>query len=189
MALGHLDTERGNGQLTFPVFGNSEDLIAAILRPHFERLIEMGGPRVHLYFDYATDMLTPAVIVLNTRRTGIEAYETQADEHVRSAILEVLTIAEGLNAEKDAADLQESVRHALLDAWRRQIVIPNYGVINKVTTPTFATRQTDWASASGPVQYAKLPHGASRYEARYRLLIRPSLTYDNQFLPYNGHNL
>lgn len=171
-----------NQNQTFPVFGAVEDLMIGLLRPWFARVKAAGGPEVHVYSEYQADMIPPYVLVLNTRRTGIEAYETKDDEWARAAVLEVNTIAVGLNAEKDCSDLQESVRHCFLEAHRNQTVVPNAGVINQVTTPTLATRQTDWASASGPVQYAKLPHGASRYESRYRLIIRPATTYDNKFI-------
>lgn len=186
---GELDALMGPGDLTFPVFGAVEDLVIALLRPYFARLAMAGGPEVNVYTEYQEDMRTPGVLCLNTRRTGIEAYSTNDDNWVRSAVLEVNTFAEGPEAAKDAADLQEAVRHIFMDAQRRQVVIPNVGVINKVTSPVMATQHTDWATASGPVQYAKLPHGVTRYEGRYRFLIRPASTYDNQFLtPFNGQN-
>lgn len=168
--------------ITFPVFGAIEDLMIGLLRPWFARVVAAGGPQVNVYSEYQADMVPPYVLVLNTRRTGIEAYETKDDEWARAAVVEVNAICDGLDAEADCSALQESVRHCFLDAHRNQIVVPNAGVINQVTTPTLATRQTDWASASGPVQYAKLPHGASRFEARYRMIIRPTSTYENKFI-------
>lgn len=186
---GTLDQFMGDGQLTYPVFGAVEDLVIGLLRPYFTRLQEAGGPEVHVYTSYQEDMRTPGILCLNTRRTGIEAYSTNDDNWVRSVVLEVNTFADGAEAERDAADLQEVVRHIFMDAQRRQVVIPNVGVLNKVTSPVMATQHTDWATASGPVQYAKLPHGITRYEGRYRLLMRPSATYDNKFLfPFNGSN-
>lgn len=186
---GELDGLRGNGQLYYPVFGPAEDLVLGILRPHFARVKQAGGPEVHVYTDYQEDMKTPGVLCLNTRRTGIDAYSTNDEQFIRSVVLEVNTFADGIEPEKDAADLQESVRHALMDAQRRQVIIPGVGVITKVTSPVMATRQTDWATASGPTQYAKLPFGAARYEARFRILVRPDSTYTNKFLaPYNGLN-
>lgn len=172
--------------LTFPVFGTVENLMLGLLRPWFARVEAAGGPKVHVYSEYQANMITPYVLVLNTRRTGIEAYETKDDEWARAAVLEVNTICSGPNAEDDCGKLQESVRHCLLEAHRNQTVVPNAGVINQVTTPTLATRQTDWASASGPVQYAKLPIGESRYEARYRMIIRPASTYENKFIAPPG---
>jgi hypothetical protein len=185
---GELDSILGNGQLYFPVFGAVEDLVLGLLRPYFAKLAQQG-PAVHVYTSYQEDMKTPGILCLNTRRTGIEAYSTNDDNYMRAVVLEVNTFADGNEAEKDAADLQEAVRHVFMDAQRRQLVIPNVGVINKVTSPVLATQHTDWATASGPVQYAKLPHGVTRYEGRYRLIMRPASTYENKFLaPFNGTN-
>ena len=179
-----------SNKLLFPAFGPIEDLVLGILRPHFQRVEQAGRPKVHVYTDYQEDMKTPGVLCLNTRRTGIEAYATNDDNWMRSVVLEVNAFADGWEAEKDAADLQESVRHAFMQAQRTQMVIPGVGSISKITTPIMATRQTDWATASGPTQSAQMPHGATRYEARYRIIMRPSATYTNKFLaPYDGSNL
>lgn len=176
-------------KLRYPSFGTTEDLILGLLRPWFAAVEAAGGPKVNIYTDYQEGMVPPFVLVMNTRRTGIEAYATKEDNWARSAVLEVNTVCDGTEAERDAADLQESVRHCLIEAQANQTVVPNVGVINQITTPVMATRQTDWASASGPVQYAKLPHGQTRYEGRYRLIMRPPSTYENQFLaPFDGSN-
>lgn len=180
---------QGDGQLHYPVFGATEDLVIGLLRPYFARLKEAGGPDVRVYTTYEEGMVMPCVLALNTRRTGIDAYSVKDEFYIRSAVLEVNTLASGRNAERDAADLQEAIRHVFLDAYKRQVVVPNVGSISTVSSSLMATRQTDWATSSGPHQYARLPHGASRYESRYRILIRPPATYDNQFLaPFNGAN-
>lgn len=186
---GDLDAIQGDGQLHYPVFGTTEDLVIGLFRPYFARLRDAGGPDVRVYTNYEEGMVMPCVLALNTRRTGIDAYAVKDEFYVRSTVLEVNTLASGRNAEKDAADLQEAIRHVFMDAHRRQVVIPNVGSLSSVSSSVMATRQTDWASSSGPTQYAKLPHSATRYEARYRILIRPPATYDNQFLtPFNGEN-
>lgn len=175
--------------LHYPVFGASEDLVLGLLRPYFTRLAEAGGPNVRVYTQYEDGMAMPCVLAINTRRTGIDAYAVKDEPYIRSVVLEVNVLTSGRNAERDAADLQEAVRHVFMDAQRRQVVVPNVGYISRLSSSIMATRQTDWATSSGPTQYAKLPHGATRYEARYRMLIRPPSTYDNQFLtPFDGVN-
>lgn len=186
---GELDATLGGGQLTYPVFGAAEDLVLGLLKPYFERLASAGGPDVRVYTTYQDGMQTPGVLILNTRRTGIDAYATRDENWTRSVVLEVNTFADGDNADRDAADLQEAIRHVFLDAHARQVVVPGSGSISAVSSSVMAVRQTDWATASGPTQYARLPSGTSRYEARYRLLVRPDATYDNQFLaPFSGTN-
>ena len=175
--------------LYYPAFGASEDLVVGLLRPYFDRLVKAGGPDVRVYTNYEDGMVMPCVLAINTRRTGIDAYAVKDEPWIRSVVLEVNTLASGRNADEDAAKLQEAIRHVFMNAQRNQIIVPNVGYINRLSSSVMATRQTDWATSSGPTQYAKLPHGASRYEARYRMLIRPPSTYDNKFLaPFDGVN-
>lgn len=148
-----------------------------ILREYFQDRSD-----VHVYERYSEDMELPAVIPLSANRSGMVAYQTPADQWVRSGIVELNTIASGPDRDWLNAQLQEACRHAIYEAWHKQKDYPNYGVINKVSNSNYARPESDWATSSHAVQYAKLPNGASRYEARYRLLVRPSRTYENPFL-------
>lgn len=45
------------------------------------------------------------------------------------------------------------------------------GSVNKIWCQQYPAREPDWATSSGPVQYADLPTGDWRYEARFRARI------------------
>lgn len=161
----------------YPVFGALEDLLLTILDDYFK-----DHPEVHVYERYSEDMQLPAIVPLSANRSGMVAYQTPEDQWVRSGIVELNTIATGPDRDLVNAQLQEACRHAIYEAWFHQRDYPNHGVINKVSNSNYARPETDWATTSHAVQYAKLPSGSSRYEARYRLLVRPSATFSNPFL-------
>lgn len=169
----------GDRPTVYPVFGAVEDLLLNILREYFE------GQDVHVYEKYHEGIQLPAVIPLSANKSGVVAYQTPEDQWLRSAMVELNTIASGPERDKINAQLQEACRHALYEAWFAQKTYPGIGVINKVSNSNYARPESDWATSSHAVQYAKLPNGASRYEAIYRLLIRPpkASTYDNPFIP------
>lgn len=154
-------------ETTLPVFGAVEDLLLGIFRPFF------AGTDATVSAAYYEGMKLPAVIPLHARRSGGITYQNSDQAFTEAALIEVNTITEGANADADGAELQEACRHALLLAQRQQLVIPGVGVINRIQSSTKATRQSDWATATGLVQYATLPAGALRYESIYKLLLRP----------------
>ena len=76
------------------------------------------------------------------------------------------------NADEKAALISEAVRVAIRDAVRSNTYFPDLGALKKVRMDEEPVRRTDWATSSGPVQFADLPSGYQRYEARYSLWIR-----------------
>jgi len=175
-------------QLMQPVFGDAEALVLVCLVNHFALVEKAGGPYVQVVSTYQQNIQPPAVLAINTRRTGLDAYGNNDEMFMRSAVMEINTFTDGADAETDGVNLQESVKQALVRAHLKQIHYPGLGIINHISSPLTATRQTDWATATGPVQYSKLPEGAVRYEARYKMIIRPPYEHYNQFLPFDeGH--
>lgn len=79
---------------------------------------------------------------------------------------------EEVGGDTKAALLSEAVRVALRDAWVNNQYVPNRGWISRIWTIEDGTRVTDWATSAGPVQYADLPNGYTRYESKYVLLLR-----------------
>lgn len=70
--------------------------------------------------------------------------------------------------------LGEIVSSILQDASDNHWSDPLFGAITKIEMKNEPTRQSDWATSSGPVQYADLPEGAWRYEAHYEITTRPA---------------
>ena len=96
-----------------------------------------------------------------------------ADERFTASVdLAVHTFAEDPDGDRDAAIIADAVRVVLRNAWLNGYSDPGLGSVNFFDVLSPARRASDWATASGPVQYADLPSGVWRYEARYRLVIR-----------------
>lgn len=150
-----------------PVFGAVEDLMLGILRPWFQ------GHAVSVETTYHTDMRLPCVVPLHANHGGLPSFDTNDNSLTVSAMVEMNTFTEGLEAERDGAQLQEACKHALIQAQRKQLVVPGVGVINRINASSMASQKSDWATSTGVVQYETLPLGVVRYEAVYRLLLRP----------------
>jgi hypothetical protein len=88
----------------------------------------------------------------------------------------VTTFAPDPNGDEDASILAEVCRVVLRDAWLDQTVVPGRGHIFRCQMTSAPRRVTDWATSSGPVQYADLPTGVWRYETEYNIGIRKPRT-------------
>jgi hypothetical protein len=136
-----------------------EDLLLHLLRD------KLTGVQVNSLI--ADDQTFPLVVVRNTGAWG----DWGGDERFLDAgSVVVHTFAEGLNADSDAALLAEAVRVTLRDSVNA--VVPGRGYISKQKMLSRPRRVTDWATATGPVQYADLPTGVTRYETTYEIEIR-----------------
>lgn len=138
-----------------------EDLALAVLRD--------GLPSIQVKSRYAMDQTFPVVVV----RRGDSWGDWGADmRFTDSAQLLVYTLCQGPDADEDAALLAEAVRIILRNAWLTQKVIPGKGHFTRVQQSASPRQVPDWATATGPVQYADLPTGVVRYETRYQVGIR-----------------
>lgn len=117
----------------------------------------------------ADDQTFPFLLVRRVPGLG----ENRGDPRfVDSATVSVQAFVEDPNGDEDAAILSEAARVVLRDAWLSNKVVPGRGHITTFEMSSAPRRVTDWATASGPVQYADLPSGVWRYEAQYHLTIR-----------------
>lgn len=96
-----------------------------------------------------------------------------------SSTLTVHTFCSGLNADADAGMLAEAVRVALRSTVNR--VVPSLGYVIHQRMVGAPRRVTDWATATGPVQFADLPSGVQRYESSYVIGTRKPAS--SPFLP------
>lgn len=150
-----------------PVFGSTDMLMVSILREFFT------GQDVHVGTLFSSDLAPPFIIVRRERRSGQASVDAEDDRFMQAAIVSVNTITSGPDADELGEELQEACRIAIREAQQNQIVVPNCGVISKITNSIEPSRVSDWATSTGVVQYASLPKGWSRFESVYRLLIRP----------------
>ncbi len=70
------------------------------------------------------------------------------------------------------AVLSEAVRVVLRNAWLTKWSSPALGSVIEILMTAEPNRRTDFATASGPVQYADLPTGYWRYESTYSIHVR-----------------
>lgn len=138
-----------------------EDLLLAVLRD------ALPGMRVQSLI--SMDQSFPLVLV--RRDPGFGPWQGDA-RFTDSARVAVHAFAADPDGDEDAAILSEAVRVALRDAWLRNVVVPGRGHFTRVDMAAGPRRVTDWATATGPVQYADLPTGVHRYEATYDIEIR-----------------
>lgn len=138
-----------------------EDLLLVLLR---ERL--PGISVQSLIWDNQT---FPMVLVRRQPSFGEWMGDTR---FIDSADVTIHTFAADPDGDEDAALLAEAVRVVLRDAWLMHRSVPQRGHLARVTMTSAPRRVTDWATATGPVQYADLPTGVWRYETLYRVAIR-----------------
>jgi len=169
--------------MTYPLdpdFGPIEDLLLGVFNRFFATV-----PGVVIAPEFYEGMQVPAVIGRADRRSGTAAFHSNTDDRfLKATVISVSAICDGPDADREASDLIEACRLALRQAQMEQWVIPGAGHIALIDNSTPATRVTDWATSTGVVQYASLPQGMVRYEAIFRLLVRPPVGgTDNPFLP------
>lgn len=142
-----------------------EDIFLKILRPHLQ-------PTIKVHARIPDRPVLPFVLVrkissmgdwtgdprglVNRARVSVHCYTQDPDGDLKGAVL----------GEIAASILAEASR----DHWSD----PMLGTVAKIEMISEPTRQSDWATSSGPVQYADLPAGAWRYEAHYTAIVRPA---------------
>lgn len=164
--------------LKAPDFGSADELFAAIFKQFF------AGQGIYVGTVFEVGMPIPAIVTRRERRSGTQGIGTNDERFLRSVVMSVNTLTEGVDADSDGEMLSEMCYRALLEAQANQIVIPGHGHINKVINSSTIARESDWATSTGVVQYASLPKGIVRYETIYRCLLRPPVAgVNNKFAP------
>lgn len=136
-----------------------EDLLLAILRD--------GLPGIQVNTLIAQHQTFPLVLIRRQPTFGQWDGDARFTDAARVAIY---TFCEDPDGDEDAAILGETVRVILRDAVN--VVVSGRGHLTRVQLNSSPRRVTDWATSTGPVQYADLPTGIYRYESLYDLDIR-----------------
>lgn len=167
-----------------PDFGPIEDLMLGILRRWFA---DLG---VHVATQFSEEMPVPAVIARGDLRSGLQAFHSSSDDRFTRAVPVSISVfskgpaGDGLDADKTAAQLGESVTLCMRTAFTEQWVIPRAGHITAIDLAAPFVRKTDWQTSTNVVQYASLPEALVRHEAIYRIMYRPPIEGSgNPFLP------
>lgn len=139
-----------------------EDVLLGLLR---ERLtgVKVGA-------QYEDDQIFPSVLIRRDPDWG----DWRGDPRFLDAgQVSISTLCNGLNADEDSALLAEAVRVILRDS--TNVVVPSRGHVRKAKLVSAAHRVSDWATSTGPVQFANLPADVIRYQATYHVEVRKPL--------------
>lgn len=145
-------------------FAPPEDVVLPLLR--------QALPGARIFSKVPAEDLFPYAIV---RVAPTERWWSGDDRFVNWATIQVHVFAQDPDGERKAAIFSDAIRVALRDAWRNQ-TDSGYGFICDFRMTNSPSRRADWATAQGPVQYADLPTGTTRYEAMYTIQIRRPVT-------------
>lgn len=138
-----------------------EDIILAILRE--------GLPDVPVYS--LIPETAPEFFVLVRRLGGAGGWAGDA-RFTDTGRFRIHTFTADPDGDYKGAILSEAVRVVLRNAWLNKWQNSDLGSVISIEMIAEPSRQTDWATSSGPVQYADLPLGYWRYESTYHLEVR-----------------
>jgi hypothetical protein len=138
-----------------------EDILLTILRD--------GLPDVPIVSLIAED--PPPMFVLVRRLHGMGDWDGDP-RFTDSGRFFIHTFTEDPDGDEKGALLSEAVRVVLRNAWLAHRNVPGRGSVINIKMLSEPSRKTDWATASGPVQYADLPTGFWRYESTYQINVR-----------------
>ena len=109
----------------------------------------------------------PLVLV---RREPDWGYWSGDPRFIDSGTLAVHALCEGVESDSDCARLSDAVHTMLRDSINQ--FVPGLGHFKRIRMIVSPRRTPDFATSSGPVQYADLPTGVTRYESTYEFAIR-----------------
>lgn len=138
-----------------------EDMIVHVIRTRL--------PSVPCFSLIPIDPPIPFILVrqehsMGAMRTdGRLVFETRFSVNVYTA---------GPNGDEQGFVLSDAVRATFREAMREQDYVPGRGWIKAIREAGQATREADWATSAGPVQYADLPSDVTRWESEYTVRYR-----------------
>ena len=151
-----------------------EDVGLAVLKDAF--------PDVTVVSLIPSDAFTQESLLFLVRRVGGWGLWDGDARFMDSGSLSLQVFASGSDADERAALASEAIRVAMREAWREPKYYPGVGALVRVRVREEPVAKADWATSSGPVQYADLPKGWTRYETIYDLRVRrPLASWDARF--------
>lgn len=91
------------------------------------------------------------------------------------ARLSIQTFVAGIDGDQGAGDLAHYINRVLFQEARERRTAPGRGTLLSSRMVGSPRRAPDWASSTGPVQYAELPSGVWRYETIFEVTVRHPL--------------
>lgn len=145
-------------------FSPIEDIVLGILRDP-----TIGIPEIpcHANLEVLSDM--PLILVRGMSDMGDWGGDPRGFYDTGRVAIHVY--AKDPDGDMAASVISEAVRRVMFDAWRTHWRHPDLGVVTRLKMTGKPTRLPDWATATGPVQFADLPTGTWRYESRYSIVV------------------
>lgn len=138
-----------------------EDIFLHILRREF--------PDLPIYSLIPPEVQFPFVLI--GRRAPLENWGGHPKFTDQGRLL-VSVFTDDPNGIEKGQLISDAIRVALREAWLNHEYIPGLGSIIRIDLKSEPSRSPDWATSSGPVQFADLPNAVHRYEATYSVRIR-----------------
>jgi hypothetical protein len=138
-----------------------EDILIAVLESYLPEVNSGALITMNQTFPY-----------IQVRRLDSFGLWSGDERFLDDALVGVYTLAAGVDADRDAAVLADAVRVSFAHASATKLVLPGLGSIVNIQMTGSPRRVSDWATATGPVQYADLPSDVTRYETRYDVVVR-----------------
>lgn len=134
-------------------------------------ILRTALPDVTVVSEIPMDTTFPLVLI----RRGQRFSAPRGNERgLASTVVDVNVFTSGLEGDAEAEAISEAIRVAMRDAWANRLALAEgLGSLVRIWPEMAPSRSSDWATASGPVQYADLPAGAWRWESAYRITYRP----------------
>lgn len=136
----------------------AEDLFLYLLRDAL--------PDIDVRTLYGDDQTFPVVLARSEGSFGNWRGDARFIDTVQ---LGIDVLCDGIDSDQECAWLSEAVRVALRDSVNK---VTPYGWLTHIDMTARPRRTPDWATSVGPVQYADLPTGVTRYESTYNAAIR-----------------
>ena len=147
-------------------FAPAEDVALYILRHYL--------PDVPVH-SLLPETVTDDLFILVRRSFPFGEWQGDPRGFLDVARVEVHIYTQDPNGDARGALVGDAVRVAFRQAWLENLHIPGIGWVRNTKMLAEPVRKSDWATSAGPVQYADLPNGFWRYEAKFRITIRPEL--------------
>lgn len=132
-------------------------------------ILRTALPGINVVTQVSRDTTFPLVLV---RRTPNFLGNIGDIRFLDSVDLAISTFTQDPDGDRDGAILSGVCKVVLRDAWLKHYNNPAIGSVTFMEVISPPRRVPDWATSTGPVQYADLPSNVWRHEARYRLVVR-----------------
>lgn len=155
----------------YPFFQPPEDFLLAVFRG-----LETEIPGLVVVDEVPPDSAFTTPLLLVRGENGAwtsDSYSGNDQRFVRRFIADVQTFTAGLNGDRKGGLLSEIAHQRLRRALVDQTVYAGLGHISSVRINIPAHGVPEWATSTGPNQYATLSKGVYRYEANYGITVRP----------------